>query len=232
MKIEFSGTILAPALAAAPVAIVLAFNRYRRRHHATPEEANRQYPGDDLVPEVPGFDTRAITIDAPPEKVWPLINQLGQDRAGFYSFSTFERIVHFLIHNTYEPQARWQHKAGDWIFYGQQGIGSGIVEHVPGEYMTTLSDTRKPPTQDGAIAWAPPGWNQYAFCWNFHLIPLPDGRTRFISRTGGWGELGDRHPRLGTFINTYLWGWSGTVMTTRMLEVIRACAESKPFIKS
>ena len=107
------------------------------------------------------------------------------------------------------------------ISFAAAGIGGLASAHAGDVYRQMIQP-----------AWAPPGWNQYAFCWNFHLIPLPDGRTRFISRTGGWGELGDRHPRLGTFINTYLWGWSGTVMTTRMLEVIRACAESKPFNQS
>lgn len=231
MKIEINGTVLAAAVLAAPVAVVGVLHRYAKRHQGTEEEVTGTFPGDDLVPESPGIATRAITIDAPPEKVWPLINQIGQHKAGFYSFSGFERMAHFLIHNTYTPQARWQDTApGDWIFYGQQGIGSQIVEHVPQEYFTMLSDSRRPPTADGAIAWVPPGWEEYAWTWNFHLRRLPDGRTRLISRTGGWGRLGDRHPRLGTFINTYVWGWSGTVMTTRMLEVIRACAEGKRFI--
>ena len=232
MKIEFSAKVLAGAVATAPVAAIWGLTQYAKRHQGTPEEAARSYPGDDLVPESPGMGTRAITIDAPQEKVWLLINQLGLDTAGFYSFSIFERLSHFLIHNTYEPQVRFQHtKAGDWIFYGQQGIGSGIIEHVPGKYMTTLSDTRKPPTQEGAIAWLPAGWKQYAWCWNFHVTELPGGKTRLIFRLGGWGEIDEHHKKLGIFMNSYLWGWSGTVMTTRMLEVLRACAEGKPFIK-
>jgi len=46
----------------------------------------RHLPGDDLVgtPIVAG--TRAITIDAPPELVWPWLIQQGFGRAGWYSY--------------------------------------------------------------------------------------------------------------------------------------------------
>jgi hypothetical protein len=37
--------------------------------------------------------THAITIDAPPEAVWPWIAQLGDERGGFYSFTFFENQV-------------------------------------------------------------------------------------------------------------------------------------------
>jgi hypothetical protein len=47
-------------------------------------------PGDDPVPE-PSFNaTRAITIAAPPEQVWPWIVQLGTGRAGFYAYDLFD----------------------------------------------------------------------------------------------------------------------------------------------
>ena len=39
-----------------------------------------------MVPD-PGLQTtRAVTIAAPPEEVWPWLAQIGQDRGGFYSY--------------------------------------------------------------------------------------------------------------------------------------------------
>jgi hypothetical protein len=37
--------------------------------------------------------TRAITIDAPPERVWPWIVQMGIERAGFDSHDWVERLI-------------------------------------------------------------------------------------------------------------------------------------------
>jgi hypothetical protein len=40
-------------------------------------------PGDDIVRRAQFNATRAITIQAPPEQVWPWIAQLGYRRGGF-----------------------------------------------------------------------------------------------------------------------------------------------------
>ena len=47
-------------------------------------ESQRRLPGDDLIPK-PNFQmTHAVTIDAPPEAVWPWIAQMGRERTGYY----------------------------------------------------------------------------------------------------------------------------------------------------
>lgn len=38
---------------------------------ATDEEVRQDLPGDDVVPNTSDLSTRAITIDAPAEDVWP-----------------------------------------------------------------------------------------------------------------------------------------------------------------
>jgi len=40
-------------------------------------------PGDDLVPSPVVQTTHAVTINAPPQRVWPWLAQTGQGRAGF-----------------------------------------------------------------------------------------------------------------------------------------------------
>ena len=102
--------------ALAPIGVIAYLNQYQKRYvvDTTPEET--PLPGDDLLTdEGRNYVTMSIDIDAPPERVWPLINQIGQNKAGFYSFVTFERMVHFLITNTYVPVEEWQDtKVGDW----------------------------------------------------------------------------------------------------------------------
>ena len=60
----------------------------RRRHlrwGATDEEVRMPLLGDDWIREPDYVSTRAITIAAPPENVWPWLAQVGHGRAGFYS---------------------------------------------------------------------------------------------------------------------------------------------------
>ena len=53
-------------------------------------ESQRRLPGDDLIPRPNAQSTRAITIDAPPEAVWPWLAQMGRDRTGWYSIDMLE----------------------------------------------------------------------------------------------------------------------------------------------
>jgi hypothetical protein len=58
---------------------------WQHRWGATDEEVGRALPGDDLIPDA-ATTTRAITIAAPPEQVWPWLVQLGYGRGGWYSY--------------------------------------------------------------------------------------------------------------------------------------------------
>jgi hypothetical protein len=49
-------------------------------------------PGDDLLPRAPFRATRAVTIEAPPEAVWPWLAQIGFGRAGFYSYDLLDNL--------------------------------------------------------------------------------------------------------------------------------------------
>jgi len=63
------------------------------RWGATSEEATRPLPGDDVVPHPMTGYTYAITIHAPPEKVWPWLVQMGYQRAGFYSHDFVYKLI-------------------------------------------------------------------------------------------------------------------------------------------
>jgi hypothetical protein len=64
--------------------------RWHLRWGATPVEAQRPIPGDDVIPHPELEATRAVSILAPPEKVWPWLVQMGYGRGGFYSYDAID----------------------------------------------------------------------------------------------------------------------------------------------
>jgi hypothetical protein len=82
----------------APYAL-LARPRYLR-WGATDEEVARALPGDDLAAGSPVGLTRAITIAAPVEDVWPWLMQIDYGRGGFYSYDWLENAFVALLRGT------------------------------------------------------------------------------------------------------------------------------------
>jgi uncharacterized protein YndB with AHSA1/START domain len=80
----------------------------------TPDEEFDFLPGDELAERI--TSTRAVTINAPVEEVWKWLVQIGQDRAGFYSYDVLERLVLADIHNVDRIVPEWQElEAGDTV---------------------------------------------------------------------------------------------------------------------
>ena len=82
-------------MTAAVLAGLYALHRLGRGSGLAPGEASSTLPGDELVPEPRWQSTRAITIDAPPEQVWPWIVQMGFPayRAGWYTQHWLDRLT-------------------------------------------------------------------------------------------------------------------------------------------
>lgn len=77
-------------------AAAVVYSRYARPWQltwgATPAEVSRSLPSDELV-ERPTFNaTRAITINAAPQDVWPWLVQAGVTRAGWYSYDLLDNL--------------------------------------------------------------------------------------------------------------------------------------------
>ena len=201
---------------------------YGLGHAVRPDEKAKSLPGDDLIEaDAPKLRLEAaITIDAPREQVWPFIAQIGQRRAGFYSFSVLERLFTFHIYNTYTPVDEWQDMhEGEYIFYHQAGIGSEIKELKPGEYFTSLSDTRRPSTVPDTVAFKPPfGMRDLAFTWNWFLFDEGEGKTRFMNRCDCTFEP---FTPLRKWVMILVFGTPSLVMNRRMLDVLKKCAEGR-----
>jgi hypothetical protein len=104
------------ALAAAALGVyTFAIRPWFQRWGATKEEAKESLPGDNLPGET--SSTRAITIAAPADEVWRWLVQIGQDRAGFYSYTAIENGIFLAgIHNTNQIVPEWQKRErGDFV---------------------------------------------------------------------------------------------------------------------
>jgi hypothetical protein len=85
--------LLAGAAAVAEVAGYLAWRARMLRWGASRDEAADAIPGDDRAQRPQVQSTRAITIDAPPQRVWPWIVQVGIERPRFYSHDRDEWLL-------------------------------------------------------------------------------------------------------------------------------------------
>jgi hypothetical protein len=194
----------------------------------TEEEKKKRLPGDELLGAEPNRmrGSLAITVNAPREKVWGYLAQLGLRRAGFYAFDWLERLFGFHIYNTYTVIDEWQNMyTGEYIFYHQNGIGSEVKAFKKDEYFTSLSDSRSPSTVQGSFAFVPPlGLKYFAWSWNFILEDAGKDRTRFFTRCDAVFEPFDRiHKGLVAFFL----GIPSFVMCKAMLITIKACAEGR-----
>ena len=87
-------------LRAPGAALPPALGRHRRRRAGACRRRPRREP--DLTA------TRAITVRASADQVWPWIAQLGQGRGGFYSYDVLENLVGCDIHSADRIVPEWQ----------------------------------------------------------------------------------------------------------------------------
>jgi hypothetical protein len=111
------------------------------RWGATDGEVQRALPGDDLTSRY-GYrpiSTRAITIDAPPEDVWPWLVQMGSGRAGFYTHERVERLLFITYadgHSATRIHPEWQElHVGDRVPWPLLWPVAALVERGPGELL-------------------------------------------------------------------------------------------------
>jgi len=100
--------VVAPVVAATSATSALVASGSTRRLGATVEEAALGLPGDELLGRADVQADRAITIAAPPERVWPWVAQLGQAKGGFYSFAWLENLAGCEVRNAEEIVPAWQ----------------------------------------------------------------------------------------------------------------------------
>jgi hypothetical protein len=123
-------------------------------------------PGDSLVQDPLEVTTRAITVNAWPEHVWPWLAQMGRGRGGLYSYDWLDRVFGIL-----------EGPSSDTII-------SGFQEIRPGDSIPIGGSTGWP------VAIAKP--NELLLLdihqagahltWAFALNPISRTKTRLVTR--------------------------------------------------
>jgi hypothetical protein len=159
--------------------------RFYNRRGATDDELSRPLPGDWLVEEPKLGYTRAMTIDAPVEAVWPWLVQCGQGRGGFYSYDALENLLGCDIHSidVLLPEHQ-QLRVGDLIQSGRETMPCWqVVEVEPPHHLVlvgagTPADPHVPEVVTGI-----PARGYAASTWQWVLEPVDGGRrTRLLVR--------------------------------------------------
>ncbi|ALV38031.1 hypothetical protein [Streptomyces sp. CdTB01] len=171
----------------ASAALALYALRFRPRlltWGATPDEADRAYPGDELVPEADGTSTMATTLPAPPEKVWPWLVQMGGDRAGWYSWDLLD---HFGEPSASHIAPQWQTlQEGQRLLATRDGQAWFTVARLePNRTLVLRSDLGLPSGHSFDPDWEARPPARMGGVWSFHLRPTADGMTRLVVRTRG-----------------------------------------------
>ena len=154
---------LSEVAAASPLFLFApVYRHWHLRWGATDAEVAVSMPGDEVVSH-PSFNaTRAITIDAPPEDVWPWLVQIGYGRAGFYSYDLFDNAGHPSADQILPEH---QHPAiGDWVPMAakvNETTAFKVKAFEPNRFLL---------------------WEKPHSTWAWKLEPIAGGRTRLITR--------------------------------------------------
>jgi hypothetical protein len=180
------------------------YRRWHRHWGTTAAERAEAMPGDDLVAHAQFRATRAITIAAPPQAVWPWLVQVGALRAGWYSNDLLDNLGHPSA-TTVVPEL--QHlEVGQWVPMAPSG----------------------PPSDRNAFKvhsfevnqWLL--WTKPDSTWAWRLTPTAGG-TRLVTRVHAVYDW--RRP-LAAMLAVVLMEFGDFAMQRRMLRGIKARAEA------
>jgi hypothetical protein len=183
------------------------YRGWHLRWGATPTEVTERLPGDGLIQDAQFTATRAITIDAPPEAVWPWLVQVGCLRAGWYSND--------LLDNLARPSARTilsdlQHlEVGQWVPMApmpSEGTAFKVHSFEPNRWML---------------------WSKPDSTWAWTLAPVDGTQTRLVTRICALRDW--RHP-LAALVAVVLMEFGDFAMCRRMMRGIKSRAESRALL--
>ena len=171
---------------------------WHMRWGATDDEVAREMPGDELIPGA-GSATRAITVEASPEDIWPWLVQLGYGKAGWYSYdwidNDFQRSAEQIL-----PEYQDLVVGDKILMMPEMGFVVRSVD-MPRSIVSVL--------EDGSTSWC------------LGLYQGQGGATRLISR---WRPKFERS--FGTFFMIALTEPGTFVMEQKMLRSIRDRVEA------
>lgn len=207
------------AAAAATAAYAARVRPRMMRWGATEHELHREWPGDAFSPEPDTETIRAVTIHAPAREVWRWIVQIGQDRAGFYSYEWLENLFGYDIHNADRIVPEYQErKVGDvvWLapphrFDGKAHAIVALLEKERAMVLVQPEDAERVARGDEA---------EHGF-WAFEIEPVDDASCRLVMRSRS-----GRRPSIKEKLLQRLFGeWADFIMERKMMLTIKKLAE-------
>lgn len=153
------------------IGLIAGLTPWMDRWGATDEEIAATYPGDELLLEPSSFVNRVITIQAPPEAIYPWIVQLDARKGGWYSYTWLEGLMRCPMVNADRIHEEWQDlKIGDEVHMC-------VNEPAPPPYIVAQIH----PNQ--AIVMGHQENGQWVDLYQFVIVPQADGSSRLILRT-------------------------------------------------
>lgn len=190
-------------VAAGHVASYSLWRRWCIGWGAPDEELRANLPGDELLADPDIITTRAVSIGAAAEVVWPWLVQMGPGRAGAYTYDWIENLLGLNMHSADAIMPEFQDlSVGDAWRLGPRGPVLRVTRLEPARALVVRSD-------DGNWVWA--------------LVLEPAaGATRLVSRN----RIAIPAPgRLARMLNKYLMEPGSLVMERKMLLGIKERAE-------
>ncbi|MEZ0357356.1 SRPBCC family protein [Mycobacterium sp. SA01] len=199
----------------ATAAILLAARQFFRNWGTTKAECAMPLPGDSLVGQPAVVTTEGITIDRPPEAVWPWLVQIGLDRAGLYAYETLHTLAGLDYQDADRIHPEWQHLAvGDTVRLaprGWLGLDDGIVVTV-----VEIQAGRSIVLRTGG------GDSFWDAVWSLNVAGHGDNGTRLLIRT----RVPLRRP--GAVVGAELIAPPKAFVTRAILRGVKHRAESEP----
>lgn len=191
------------------------------RWGATEEEVAGPYPGSDLVSGGKRSATMAVTINAPPSRLWPWLVQMGCGRAGWYSW---DRLDNGGAPSAERIHPEWQEIAvSDHLASSPSGsTWFEVAALEPARFLALRAsfDLRGRPFDP-----AGPRPRSYTdSLWGFLLREFPGERTRLV--VSGYGSA---RPRAVQAIIAFIfWEPAHWIMQARQFANLKRRAERDP----
>jgi hypothetical protein len=170
---------------------------------ATKEEFKMSLPSDEILKNAEYTITCAVTVNAVSRTIWPWLVQMGQDRAGFYTYTVLENMFFCDMHNANSIVPEWQKRSiGDFVptWRGKIGWNIAVLE------------------SDRALVYK----DSLGGTIGVFIVPVKEGCCRILARL----RLVRSKNIIGWLFERLFWDWAHSVMACGMLHGIKKRAET------
>ena len=205
--------------------VVLAYGLFVRsrllRWGATDQERSDPYPGRELVPDGKRIATMAVTVDAPPSRMWPWLVQMGCDRAGWYSWDHLD--------NRGTPSASHVHPEWQQIAVGDHfastpscQIWFEVAAVEPERFLALRAALQLPSGRPFDTTGDRPRFYSDSL-WCFLVKEMPGRRTRMVVS----GYASSRPRALTILLDVAFWEPAHWIMQTRQFANLKRRTEAR-----